>query len=620
MKIYGNTADRSGQSLYVVMKQVREWCRYGVKGEYVKGNYSDATSVETDLEGIPLDWPTFTQQTSDEILNLQRKLEAYWSLPTEEIWHILDNQQQFGNDSYWCGEYDDQCKTIEFVLNQISFRKGGSVTAEVDEKKIGITEGGYYFTIPYQFSPTSSHAQTIKIMKQLFNTTSAMKGNAQIKFIKEGKNEKETGQFGWIQAKEGINLGIYGIDIQTDVSIFAIPLIYIDGTQSQLELDTISISEINFSPKQDLNGVIHIIDNSKFTVQKSVFSDVNIIGIGGNIIRLKSSSSTLSPITATVTECEFKNIQTNGDSFGVGGAAIYSEIGQGGSLKVIGPSIFTSCVSTSGDGGAIYTKLEKDGQFIIDGKVQFSDCNSIQVSNRGGRGGSLYLNLSQDSTYNFTIGKLTQFSDNKASLKGRDFFIYCWNIITMNVLEHILFDVDTSSYNKTNALYGTEYEPISSTHTEQLINYDLTLIIIPDPCIIITVETSILLCKCLTEGDPRDECKPDICSSITKDTPISECECLSTNDPRDECQPYEEISTPPEKEPEIHVPNVQTKEQVNIYNSDITRDEDTNTVINLIEQKIDEKDSVQINVVVNEIYEEKQIIVSGKQELILKPP
>ncbi|KAA6375243.1 MAG: hypothetical protein EZS28_029230, partial [Streblomastix strix] len=42
MKIYNNSADIYGQSLYIVMRQVIEFCQYGTQGEYVKGNYSDA--------------------------------------------------------------------------------------------------------------------------------------------------------------------------------------------------------------------------------------------------------------------------------------------------------------------------------------------------------------------------------------------------------------------------------------------------------------------------------------------------------------------------------------------------------------------------------------------------
>jgi hypothetical protein len=49
MKIYNNSASSGGQSLFVVMDKLKDWCEYGLLGEYVKGNYSDTDSNENDL-------------------------------------------------------------------------------------------------------------------------------------------------------------------------------------------------------------------------------------------------------------------------------------------------------------------------------------------------------------------------------------------------------------------------------------------------------------------------------------------------------------------------------------------------------------------------------------------
>ncbi|KAA6389547.1 MAG: hypothetical protein EZS28_014925 [Streblomastix strix] len=75
MKIYGNTADKAGQSLYVTMPNVIEWCRTGTSGEYVKGNYSDITSDESELEGIPVGYINFYFLTQVDIIKDQRPLE-----------------------------------------------------------------------------------------------------------------------------------------------------------------------------------------------------------------------------------------------------------------------------------------------------------------------------------------------------------------------------------------------------------------------------------------------------------------------------------------------------------------------------------------------------------------
>jgi hypothetical protein len=55
MKIYNNSAVIGGLSLYVAMSNVIEWCKFGIAGEFVKGNYSDRFSKFEDLEGIPVD-------------------------------------------------------------------------------------------------------------------------------------------------------------------------------------------------------------------------------------------------------------------------------------------------------------------------------------------------------------------------------------------------------------------------------------------------------------------------------------------------------------------------------------------------------------------------------------
>ncbi|KAA6313021.1 MAG: hypothetical protein EZS28_055825, partial [Streblomastix strix] len=41
MKIDLNTATQGGQTLYVVMNKLKEWCNYGIAGEYVKELYSN---------------------------------------------------------------------------------------------------------------------------------------------------------------------------------------------------------------------------------------------------------------------------------------------------------------------------------------------------------------------------------------------------------------------------------------------------------------------------------------------------------------------------------------------------------------------------------------------------
>ncbi|KAA6393538.1 MAG: hypothetical protein EZS28_010935 [Streblomastix strix] len=78
MKIYNNSADKYGQSLYVIIPQGAELCKYGILGEYVKGNYSDTYSDESDLEGIPMNLTTFNTSNQTQIKTQVKPLELYW--------------------------------------------------------------------------------------------------------------------------------------------------------------------------------------------------------------------------------------------------------------------------------------------------------------------------------------------------------------------------------------------------------------------------------------------------------------------------------------------------------------------------------------------------------------
>ncbi|KAA6385182.1 MAG: hypothetical protein EZS28_019292, partial [Streblomastix strix] len=80
MKIYNNSADKYGQSLFVVMTKVAELCKYGILGEYMKGNYSDAYSDEHDLIGIPMNLTEFNSSTSQTIEQQQKPLELLWGI------------------------------------------------------------------------------------------------------------------------------------------------------------------------------------------------------------------------------------------------------------------------------------------------------------------------------------------------------------------------------------------------------------------------------------------------------------------------------------------------------------------------------------------------------------
>ncbi|KAA6310221.1 MAG: hypothetical protein EZS28_056350, partial [Streblomastix strix] len=105
LKIYKNTADKAGQSIYIVMRNLAELVRQGDDGEYVKGNYTTGVSDKKELEGIPANSSTYETLPTSEIEQQQRDLEYFWSHPSHSIYHIKyrSGGQNNGEDQQWCG-------------------------------------------------------------------------------------------------------------------------------------------------------------------------------------------------------------------------------------------------------------------------------------------------------------------------------------------------------------------------------------------------------------------------------------------------------------------------------------------------------------------------------------
>ncbi|KAA6346036.1 MAG: hypothetical protein EZS28_052121, partial [Streblomastix strix] len=271
------------------MTKVVEWCKLGIAGEYVKGNYSDILSDQHDLEGIPLTENNFNQSTTFQINQQQNYLQTYWDQPKGSIWHVSNrNVTPTGNDSPGCALVGNPCNTIEYALKQISLEKEFSETATTSEKRIGITEYGFDLNSPIQFKTSSSYSIVIKIMKQLYGTDEQMAEQAELKLNKGGDGSLiEIGKQGWISAIEGIKLSINGIIIITDQSKLTIPIINIYDSNSQLDLNSVTFSGINLSPTSEAKGIIHInINNQQFNLFNCTFEDIEIENKGGNVIRL----------------------------------------------------------------------------------------------------------------------------------------------------------------------------------------------------------------------------------------------------------------------------------------------------------------------------------------------
>ncbi|KAA6370875.1 MAG: hypothetical protein EZS28_033598 [Streblomastix strix] len=165
-------------------------------------------------------------------------------------------------------------------------------------------------------------------------------------------------------------------------------------------------------------------------------------------------------INLTVNSTSFKDIQLSGDIRNRGGAAVYSEIGDNGSL-IIEDTSFTSCYYIENDGRSINVILNKTGRFETKGTIIFTRCRNIKDSFElvGGHIYALSMYIAEVSTFNFIIRYNTSFTTNEADICGEDIFIYSRNINILNIQTYILFDITTFT-NSYNSMFGTEYKLI----------------------------------------------------------------------------------------------------------------------------------------------------------------
>ncbi|KAA6383160.1 MAG: hypothetical protein EZS28_021313, partial [Streblomastix strix] len=157
------------------------------------------------------------------------------------------------------------------------------------------------------------------------------------------------------------------------------------------------------------------------------------------------------------------------------GGAIYIIL-NGGSFVMKETQMY-NC--TARQGGAVYALISSMNQFLINEEVYFEECEAFSSNQSQGRGGAIYLNVGQDAPYEFTVGVNLHFNLNKASQYGRDLFIHCKNIIVMKPDRRILYDMLNETYDKDNAIFGTEYAQESELGRPQMIDFDILSLMLP---------------------------------------------------------------------------------------------------------------------------------------------
>ncbi|KAA6377027.1 MAG: hypothetical protein EZS28_027446, partial [Streblomastix strix] len=246
-------------------------------------------------------------------------------------------------------------------------------------------------------------------------------------------------------------------------------LIQINGGYAQIK-DT-QISNYLFSVGKSVINIESLTDSqeSSLILSGTIISEIIQSGnIGGSALRatIKSGSSVYIQDYSVFEECISES--------GSGGAI---QIQQNGGILDIKETIMKKCKALNG--GGIYASILTMEQFLINEEVYFEECEAFSTSIQQGRGGAIYINVGQDAPYEFTVGVNLHFNLNKASQYGRDLFILCKNIIVMKPDRRILYDMLNETYDKDNAIFGTEYAQESELGRPQMIDFDILQLMLP---------------------------------------------------------------------------------------------------------------------------------------------
>ncbi|KAA6370868.1 MAG: hypothetical protein EZS28_033605, partial [Streblomastix strix] len=259
----------------------------------------------------------------------------------------------------------------------------------------------------------------------------------------------------------------------------------------------IEINEVTFNDCKGINGggiQMNCLSTQKQTFNGTQFTNCVADQNGGGIYCIIISG-----------EIEMNEVIMNRCS-ALNGGGIYTSIDNIGKLTIKEQCLFQQCISEQGQGGAlnialdggilnieksmmkkcssfngggIYSSITSMQEFLIDNEVFFEECEAVGENLQSGRGGAIYINLEQNAPYEFKIGTGVHFNLNKASKFGRDGFVYCKNIDDLEPDMRFLFDVFDDSFDRNNALYGTEYASELELGTSQRIDYDLLKLMIP---------------------------------------------------------------------------------------------------------------------------------------------
>ncbi|KAA6380812.1 MAG: hypothetical protein EZS28_023661 [Streblomastix strix] len=377
MKIYNNTASNGGQSLYVVMSKLAEWCQYGIDGEHVKGNYTDGLSNKSEIQGFPINSTTFNLYSSTQISEQQVYLEDYWNIERND-YYVKDS----GSDTNEC-THSRQCQTLDADSITNNINNASSYTVYILDNTtlssiLEITQS----STPRTFRNYSIDSTIISLIQINTGGQFSITGSAHFEYINFTMQSGVSNAYG----------GVINANLGTALS-------------------TLEFLRCNFTDcySTNMGGALYLVisNSAQATFQLTGFYNCRS-NYGGGMYSQVSSGAQITTLTGICqfTYCEstldgagwyLKSLGDNYDvnittiqfvgckSSGAGGG-MYIESSHQGDIQFFQFN-FSQC-SSSGKGAGLYASLRNGAQLISTGLCIFQLCQSQ------GNGGGAYFDIS----------------------------------------------------------------------------------------------------------------------------------------------------------------------------------------------------------------------------------
>ncbi|KAA6394285.1 MAG: hypothetical protein EZS28_010188 [Streblomastix strix] len=492
-------ADQGDKGLFIVMNELRELCRLGnPRGQFVRSkDYTIELSNISLLMGYRGSPNQFQSATSEDLKDKISELE-YYIRDSGNQWHI--STMNSGIDRLSCGLKTNPCKTINYALLLTPLLFEGQYNPNTDIATMILLENNIIDTV-ININTTTILGNNIAIQSQYGGEDKTLSIDNMYKI---GSNSESNTLFN-ING-DGIKLGLYHLKLNNSFVTSTAPLILLTGDSAnnidaQLHIESCIFAQSGNAPLPELKHNLIQINGGQASIKSSQVSNY-LFSNGKSAINVQSITDS-QECQLILSGSTFSQIIQKGN---VGGSALRATIKSGSTIQLQDYCIFEECICESGlggaiqiqqnggilniketvmkkckalNGGGIYSSILTMQEFLIAEEVYFDECDAFSTNLSQGRGGAIYINVGQDAPYEFTVGVNLHFNLNKASQYGRDLFIYCKNIIVMKPDRRILYDMLNETYDKDNAIFGTEFAQESELGRPQMIDFDILQLMLP---------------------------------------------------------------------------------------------------------------------------------------------